>query len=148
MNEQEVMMLVLQDNLCAANSVVDCLYLTASPIQKNMLLNSLRQNLTNIWLITQGFQRSESMPTRLPEIPSESTRIFTQAQLAKYNGKNRNPAYVAVNGNVYDVTNQAAWGGATHFGLTAGKSYTREFNVCHSGQSILNGLDVVGKMAE
>ncbi|MCT6807216.1 MAG: steroid-binding protein, partial [Bombilactobacillus sp.] len=28
---------------------------------------------------------------------------FTKESLAKYDGKNGNPAYVAINGDVYDV---------------------------------------------
>ncbi|WP_326521342.1 cytochrome b5 domain-containing protein [Faecalispora anaeroviscerum] len=51
-----------------------------------------------------------------------------------YHGKNGIPAYVAVNGIVYDVTNSAAWRVATHFGLSAGKDLTTEFNSCHMGQ--------------
>lgn len=67
-------------------------------------------------------------------------------QLSQYTGKNGNPAYVAVNGIVYDVTNNAAWAAATHFGLTAGKDLTDEFASCHAGQSILDKLKVVGKL--
>ena len=34
-----------------------------------------------------------------------------RADLAKYNGQNGNPAYVAVIGKVYDVTDSPAWTG-------------------------------------
>lgn len=71
---------------------------------------------------------------------------LTLEQLSKYNGKNGNPAYVAVNGVIYDVTNNAAWAAASHFGLTAGKDLTGAFNSCHGGQQILSKLKVVGKL--
>jgi membrane-associated progesterone receptor component len=67
-------------------------------------------------------------------------------ELSKFNGKDGNPAYVAVNGIVYDVTNNVAWAAATHFGLTAGKDLTSEFVSCHGDQPILSKLKVVGKL--
>ncbi|WKB36518.1 cytochrome b5 domain-containing protein [Terrilactibacillus sp. S3-3] len=77
-----------------------------------------------------------------------SQRVFTIEELATYNGKNGRPAYVAVGGIVYDVTNNRGWAAATHFGLTAGKEYSREFLSCHAGQpSILAPLPVVGRLA-
>lgn len=36
---------------------------------------------------------------------SASQKVFTIEELAKYNGKNGTPAYIAANGVVYDVTN-------------------------------------------
>ena len=32
-------------------------------------------------------------------------KIFTEKELGKYDGQNGNPAYVAIDGVVYDVTN-------------------------------------------
>lgn len=81
-------------------------------------------------------------------IPQNIQRVFTIDELATYNGKNGRPAYVAVNGIVYDVTNNRAWAAATHFALTAGKDYTKEFASCHAGQqSILATLPIVGRLA-
>ena len=76
----------------------------------------------------------------------QNTRTFTAEELAKYNGKNGIPAYVAVNGTVYDVTNVAAWGAAMHFGLTAGNDLTTQFAACHAGQAILQNIPILGKM--
>ena len=73
-------------------------------------------------------------------------RSFTLEELSKYTGKDGNPAYVAVNGTVYDVTNNAAWAAATHFGLTAGKDLSGVFASCHAGQTVLDKLPVVGKL--
>jgi len=50
---------------------------------------------------------------------SEAT--FNQAELAKYNGQAGQPAYVAVDGVVYDVTGVAAWADGKHHGNLAGQ---------------------------
>lgn len=76
-----------------------------------------------------------------------TAKIFTLEELAQYNGKNGNPAYIAINGVVYDVTNNAAWASATHFGLSAGNDLTIEFEACHGMVSILDKLPVVGNLS-
>ena len=47
-------------------------------------------------------------------------KTFTKDELAKYNGQNGQPAYVAIKGVVYDVSGQAAWQGGKHHGNLAG----------------------------
>ena len=80
-------------------------------------------------------------------IPKINGRNFTIEELANFDGKNGRAAYVAVNGTVYDVTNNRAWAAATHFGLLAGKEYSQEFASCHAGQqSILDTLPQVGRL--
>lgn len=75
----------------------------------------------------------------------ESQKQFTLEELSKYNGANGMPAYVAVDGIVYDFSMVPAWGGGTHFGLYAGKDLTKEFNDCHEGGAkILEGIPKVG----
>ena len=71
-------------------------------------------------------------------------RIFTLEELSQYNGRNGNPAYVAVNGVVYDVSNVPAWAFPTHFGLSAGNDLTTEFELCHGSAIVLERLPVVG----
>ncbi|MCQ6277329.1 cytochrome b5 [Bacillus sp. V3B] len=86
-------------------------------------------------------------PSPTPPISQPNQRTFTIGELATFDGKNGRPAFVAVSGVVYDVTNNRAWAAATHFGLTAGKDYTQEFASCHAGQqSILATLPVVGRL--
>lgn len=70
-------------------------------------------------------------------------REFTLEELAQYDGSNGKPAYVAVDGIVYDLSNVSAWAEGMHFNLTAGKDLTEQFNSCH-GMSTLKTLPKVG----
>jgi predicted heme/steroid binding protein len=69
---------------------------------------------------------------------------FTLAELAEFDGSGGKPAYVAVDGIVYDMSVNGAWGGGTHFGLYAGRDLTAQFGGCHSGSTILEKLPKVG----
>ncbi len=78
--------------------------------------------------------------------PEELT--LTVEELAKYNGKDGNPAYVAVDGVIYDVTNVPEWKDGEHNGYAAGNDLTEEIkNVSPHGVSKLDGVPVVGKLA-
>lgn len=76
-----------------------------------------------------------------------SQNEFTSEELAAFDGSHGKPAYVAVNGNVYDMSKEAVWGGGTHFGLYAGKDLTPQFMACHKGMvEILTKLPKVGTL--
>ncbi|CZR10065.1 Predicted heme/steroid binding protein [Trichococcus ilyis] len=77
-------------------------------------------------------------------------RTFTLEELSQYNGKNGQPAYVAVDGVVYDVTNVEAWKDGEHKqGLTAGNELTEEItNQSPHGTKVLEGLPIVGELVE
>jgi len=44
-------------------------------------------------------------------------KTFTTTELAEFDGRNGHPAYVAVKGVVYDVSNVPQWKGGKHHGL-------------------------------
>jgi len=69
---------------------------------------------------------------------------FTLEELSQYDGSNGKPVYVAVDGKVYDLSKEAKWTGGTHFGLTAGKDLTAQFNSCHGMSQIIDNLPQVG----
>ncbi len=142
MNDHEIFINMINDNLNEMGDTIDCLYTTSNSCVKNKLLNRLRKNMSNIAALAQGLQNGAGANS--PQ--AGAGRMFTPEELSRYNGRNGNPAYVAVNGIIYDVTNNAAWGGATHFGLTAGTDVTNQFASCHAGQPVLSKLKVVGKM--
>lgn len=79
------------------------------------------------------------------EIYKSGQRQVTIEELSQYDGSNGRPAYVAVNGIVYDVSLEATWGGGTHFSMYAGHDLTAQFNGCHLGRTeILGKLPQIG----
>lgn len=123
----------IRRNLQEVKDNLKQLYRAQDIYTKNLVLNCTWSNISNLeFLINLSEQNAQP--------------IFNKDELAQYNGRNGNRAYVAVNGVVYDVTNNAAWAAATHFGLKAGEDLTNQFAGCHQGQSsILQNLMVVGR---
>ena len=75
--------------------------------------------------------------------------VLTLEELSQYDGTNGNPAYIAVDGVIYDVTNVSAWRNGQHNGFAAGQDLTEEIkNVSPHGVSKLNGITVVGTVTE
>lgn len=73
--------------------------------------------------------------------------ILSPDELLKYDGSNNKPAYVAVDGIIYDVSNSETWLEGVHYGLVAGRDLTDEINVCHENkEEILSKLIPVGKL--
>lgn len=70
---------------------------------------------------------------------------LTREELAKYNGQNVTPAYVAVNGVIYDVTTVFIQG--RHFEHMAGQELTGAFLRQHV-PSALAGYPVVGLLMD
>ena len=78
---------------------------------------------------------------------ADGTLELTLDQLKQYDGKNGNPAYIAVDGILYDVTNVGQWSNGKHNGYTAGKDLTDAIkNKSPHGTSKLNGVPIVGKL--
>lgn len=124
-----------------------------SELLANQLLMSNKQDFSNQQppLVNNRNSNQQVMPavpiSPNPSIPQPNERLFSIEELAKYDGKEGRPAYVAVEGIIYDVTNNRTWAAATHFGLVAGKNHSQEFASCHAGQqSILQTLPVVGRL--
>ncbi len=73
---------------------------------------------------------------------------FTLEELKKYDGQNGNPAYVAIDGTVYDMTNVGPWAGGKHHGNTAGNDLSSAILKAPHGKSVLGKLPVVGVLAK
>lgn len=75
---------------------------------------------------------------------NENDQIFlTLEQLEQYDGREGSPAYVAVDGIIYDVTPIPQWARGVHFGVSAGRDVTATVNMCH-GTHILKKLKKIG----
>lgn len=148
------------------NHDINLLYVIPCVYTRNLVLNHLRDRISMVESITnplalqqtgmqtdqQNYQQADQKvhqqigQQNYQQIGQGNPTSFTLQELSRFNGKSGNPAYVAVNGIVYDVTNNATWAAATHFGLTAGRDLTSAFASCHAGQPILSKLKVVGRL--
>lgn len=91
--------------------------------------------------------------TAIPENPPAESApdelVLTMEELSQYDGKDGNPAYVAVDGVIYDVTELPKWKDGEHNGYSAGQDLTDAIkNKSPHGVSKLRGVPVVGKLAE
>jgi predicted heme/steroid binding protein len=87
---------------------------------------------------------TQPLPADPPSpIAQDQTKYFTLAELAQYNGKNGQPAYVAVNGIIYNLS--AIFINGKHAGYSAGQDLTAAFNSKHS-VAILKAFPIIGKL--
>ena len=78
------------------------------------------------------------------KVLSES-RKFSVEELAKYNGKDGNPAYIVFQGNVFDVSKSPMWLEGDHMGAhEAGKDLTSEMELAPHRDETLQRVKQVG----
>ena len=76
-------------------------------------------------------------------------RQFTKAELAKYNGQNGTPVYVAYQGKVYDVSDSTMWEDGNHQGVhDAGQDMTSEIEDAPHSPDVLEDFPVVGELID
>ncbi len=74
--------------------------------------------------------------------------LLTLDQLRQFDGKDGRPAYVAVDGIIYDMTNSAAWKNGAHNGFQAGADLTQEIKeVSPHGVGKLENVVEVGRLS-
>ena len=109
-------------------------------------------NETPTPILTPTIAPVTPVPTATPvETPSAAngTLALTLEQLKQYDGKNGNPAYIAVDGVLYDVTNDSNWKNGSHKGYSAGRDLTDAISgKSPHGTSVLDSVPVVGKLIE
>lgn len=86
---------------------------------------------------------SESSATNSSADTESNTKTFSLSELAKYNGKNGQPAYVAVDGVVYDMT--TVFNNGSHYTHIAGTELTDAFYTRHA-KSAITKYPVVGTL--
>ena len=73
---------------------------------------------------------------------------LTIEELAAYDGENGNKAYIAVNGDIYDVTEVPAWQKGKHNGGSVGSDISKRIKFAVHGKRVLKKLTKVGELIE
>ena len=72
---------------------------------------------------------------------------FTPEELARYDGREGRPAYIAYGGRVYDVSSSFLWQNGRHQVLhEAGVDLTDALNQAPHGEDLLERFPVVGML--
>lgn len=74
-----------------------------------------------------------------------NSRVITAEELAEADGKDGRPAWVALDGVVYDLSALPSWVGGEHHGRYAGRDLTDQFLASGHGVAILQKLPVIGR---
>lgn len=75
--------------------------------------------------------------------------VLTTEELSEYDGKDGNPAYIAIDGVIYDVTDATPWADGMHNSFTAGNDLTEEIKtISPHGISKLKEVPIVGKLQD
>jgi len=69
---------------------------------------------------------------------------LTLEQLKAFDGKDGRPAYVAVDGVLYDLTAHPSWEGGEHAGVQAGQDVTEALNASPHGAGVLSQAVEIG----
>lgn len=74
---------------------------------------------------------------------------MTAEELAKNDGQEGRPAYVAVGGLIYDVSASSRWGQGNHEGVhQAGRNLTKELKSAPHVRTVVECFPVVGRLEE
>ena len=120
---------------------------------KNMMNSAICQYEKIRWInmatykISEAVYKIEVITAVERDSYRQPQKEFSFKELSEYDGSMGKPAYVAVNGTVYDVSYNKHWAGGTHFALYAGKDFSKEFKECHNNDvEVLKILPVVGTL--
>lgn len=141
---------------------------------KEMVINRVSVIITllfSLLLILPGCSKQENVPNDLTKEVSKSDKTtqteaksnetnkndrqkeFTTEELAQYDGSRGKPAYIALNGTVYDVSKAKGWRKGIHTTWTirrmAGRDLTTFWEkapASHKKAGFLDGIPVVGKL--
>ena len=81
------------------------------------------------------------------ELSVQHKQDMTLAEFAQFDGKDGRPAYVAYNGNIYDVTNSMLWQGGNHMRKhLPGFDLTDAIKIAPHGEEKILSMPLVGKL--
>lgn len=102
---------------------------------------NIRQRIVIIIALLLLISCTTSTPT------NDEPQRLTLTELAEFNGKDGNKAYIAVDGIIYDVSDDPNWVNGLHNGFEADKDLSVEIkNASPHGVSKLEGAIKVGEI--
>lgn len=116
-----------------------------------LLLSACEQSSNTTGNATDGTTAANTTAatTSAADETSASQLTLTLAELAEYNGMDGKPAYVAVDGLIYDFTELGGWEGGKHNGYEAGTDLTEAIDAASPhGRGVLDRAPVVGSLVE
>lgn len=147
MNERDLIQNNVSVLLGNIQYLIRLLYAVRSDQVRYQLLHDLWNQIGFLQSLINLLGREAAAPAPPAPLQPPTLPTISRAALSAYTGRNGNPAYVAVAGTIYDVTNHPGWSLGTHFGLPAGQDLTAEFARCHAGADwILSTLKPVGRL--
>ncbi|MEA4847170.1 MAG: cytochrome b5 domain-containing protein, partial [Clostridiaceae bacterium] len=87
-------------------------------------------------LIPSVISLSSLSPANGSNTAAAESKVFTLEELAKYNGQDGQPAYIAYKGTVYDVSSVPQWKNGTHNGEKAGTDVTNDISKSPHGEKV------------
>ncbi|MGG7179059.1 cytochrome b5 domain-containing protein [Clostridium paraputrificum] len=118
---------------------------------KEDIVEEIKDTMEDLELILEDFEyiKNPSIALDIEDAGYRAMKEYTLEELEKYDGKEGRPAYVVVEGKVYDVTNNPYWKNGSHFGANSGEEMTKTFYECHAKSTgVLKKLPVVGILGE
>jgi predicted heme/steroid binding protein len=98
---------------------------------------------------TTVIRKKMKLEIRRQEEKKSTGSVLTHTDLISYSGSDQQPAYIAAEGTVYDVSESPAWREGRHMGQHfAGKDLTDELLSAPHGREVLERLKKVGKLWE
>ncbi len=73
---------------------------------------------------------------------------FKAEEISKYTGKGGNPAYIVVDGLVYDVTDSPKWKSGKHGGVKTGEDGSIKIKKSPHKHRVLQNIPLVGKIVK
>lgn len=106
------------------------------------------RNMERYGLLRQERTAAKSQSGASEGAVREPEKVFTMTELAGFDGRQGQPAYVAYKGLVYDVSGSSLWLDGDHQGMhTAGEDLTEAMADAGHGDEVLARFPVVGRLS-
>jgi predicted heme/steroid binding protein len=73
---------------------------------------------------------------------------FSRSQLALRNGQDKPEIWIALNGNIYEVTSSRLWKNGKHYEHWAGQDLTAELKDAPHTEKVFDKFKIIGKLKQ